>query len=411
MNLFASFESLKNRLFRRLYAAEVISLLGDAITWVGIALLAFELAGDGAAVVLSIALTLRVAAFVVFSPYAGVLADRMDRKNILITTHLCRMACIALLPFVQSVFQIYVIILAVNIFRAFFVPSLKASIPQLVPESDRYKKAIALYSGTYQILGVLGPAVAGVLAGWLGARSVFFVDAGTFIIAAIVIFTLPTTLKVATEKTNDNKKRNTWLDVKKGTAPLFSDANLRYVLLLQLATAIVGAQILVNTVGYVKGSLLLGDTEYGWVMSVFGLGAALSAFLLGSLQERFNPLHLALSGSLIIAVAILPGNYSSLPFIMLFWMIAGFGDSFVNVPMQTLIADRVPKQEHGKVYGAHFAWSHFWWALSYPLAGILGDGLKIPFFMWGGVISLFIIVLCSLLFYPGKDEQATIKTG
>jgi len=92
-------------------------------------------------------------------------------------------------------------------------------------------------------------------------------------------------------------------------------------------------------------------------------------------------------------------------------MIAGFGDSFVNVPMQTLIADRVPKQEHGKVYGAHFAWSHFWWALSYPLAGILGDGLKIPFFMWGGVISLFIIVLCSLLFYPGKDEQATIKTG
>jgi len=196
MKLLASFKSLKNPLFRRLYVAELVSLLGDAITWVGIALLAFQMVGDRSAVVLSIALTLRVAAFVVCSSYAGVLADQLDRKKILIITHLLRMVTIGLLAFVQTVYQIYLIVLVVNIFRSFFVPALKASIPQLVPEQEMYRKAISLYSGTYQVLGVLGPAVAGALAGWFGARSIFLVDAATFFVGAGILFTLPKALSV-----------------------------------------------------------------------------------------------------------------------------------------------------------------------------------------------------------------------
>jgi NRE family putative nickel resistance protein-like MFS transporter len=403
MDIFASLDSLKNPSFRRLYMAEVVSLLGDAITWVGIALLAFQLAGDQSAVVLSVALTLRVAAFVIFSPYAGVLADRLDRKNILIITHLCRMSIIALLPFVQTVTQIYIIVLGVNIFRAFFVPTLKASIPQLVPEKSMYRKAISLYSGTYQVLGILGPAVAGALAGLFGARTIFFVDAGTFLAATAIIVTLPGSMKVDAARKGKKNNKKTWAEIKKVTAPLFFDPKLRFVLLLQLAASVAGAQILVNTVGYVKGALLLGDTEYGWVMSAFGLGAAVAAFLLGSLQDRFKPTHLALAGTVVISLAILPGNVLSLPFLIIFWVIAGFGQSFVNVPMQTLIADQIPEHEQGKVYGAHFAWSHLWWALAYPLAGLLGTGLDIPFFLWGGVIGLFLIMVCYLLFYPGKS--------
>jgi NRE family putative nickel resistance protein-like MFS transporter len=56
-------------------------LLGDAFTWVGIALLAFQFGGNHSAAILSTALTLRVTAFMLFGPYAGVLADRIDRKK------------------------------------------------------------------------------------------------------------------------------------------------------------------------------------------------------------------------------------------------------------------------------------------------------------------------------------------
>lgn len=402
MNLFASFRSLNNALFRRLYLAEVVSLLGDAITWVGIALLAFQMAGDRSAVVLAVALTLRVAAFVVCSPYAGVLADRLDRKKILIVTHLCRMAIIGLLPFVQTVLQIYVIVLVVNVFRAFFVPTLKAAIPQLVTKRAMYQKAISLYSGTYQVLGVLGPAVAGALAGWFGARSIFFVDAGTFLIAAVVIFTLPAVLTVEDAGDESAPSRKTWTDIKTGTMPLFTNPKLRFGLFLQLAASVAGAQILVNTVGYVKGSLALGDTEYGWVMSAFGLGAALAAFLLGSLQDRYKLTSLALVGAVVLSVAIMPGNAAPLFVLILLWAGAGFAQSFVNVPMQTLIADNIPQNEQGRVYGAHFAWSHLWWALAYPLAGVMGSGLQLSFFFWGGLISLALALLWLVVLHPEK---------
>jgi NRE family putative nickel resistance protein-like MFS transporter len=401
MNIFASLRSLENPSFRRLYAAELVSLLGDAITWVGIALLAFQLVGERSAVALSIALTLRVAAFVVCSPYSGVLADRLDRKKILIITHLLRMITIGLLAFVQTVYQIYIIVLVVNIFRAFFVPALKSAIPQLVSEREMYRKAIALYSGTYQVLGVLGPVVAGALAGWLGTQSIFLVDAGTFLTAAGILLTLPKTLSVENED-QESQKGKTWSNIKAGTIPLFKNQKLRFVLFLQLAAAVVGAEILVNSVGYVKGVLALGNTQYGWMISAFGLGAAVAAFLLGALQDRYKLTHLALFGALMTSLSITPGNFLSLPFLLIFWVAAGFSQSFVNVPMQTLIADTIPKHRQGRVYGAHFAWSHLWWVLAYPLAGIMGKGLGMPFFFWGGIISLVCTALCWTFLRPAK---------
>jgi hypothetical protein len=65
------FKSLKNPIFARLYLAQTINLLGDALSWVGLALLVVELAGSQSGLVLSITLTLRVTAFVLLSPIAG----------------------------------------------------------------------------------------------------------------------------------------------------------------------------------------------------------------------------------------------------------------------------------------------------------------------------------------------------
>src|SRR5215203_7370305 len=90
----------KNKSFLLLYMAETISLLGEAITWVGIALLSYQFGGERSAAILSTALTLRVTAFIVFGPYAGVLADRLDRKKIMYIGHFVRMGIVGCLPFV-----------------------------------------------------------------------------------------------------------------------------------------------------------------------------------------------------------------------------------------------------------------------------------------------------------------------
>ncbi|BAY88778.1 MFS transporter [Tolypothrix sp. LEGE 11397] len=404
---FHFFASLRNPVFARLYAAQTINLLGDALTWVGLALLAFELAGDSSAVVLALALTLRITAFVLLSPLAGALADRVDRKSILVGTHCVRMVIVSLLPFVTQVWQVYALIFTLNVFNAFFTPTYQATIPLVTGKND-YAAAIALSSATYQLLGVLGPGIAGSAAAFIGARQVFFVDAVTFLVAAVLIFTLPGHLRVAPNQQSSTTSGRTWQDIKDGTSRLFSDAPIRYALFMQLVASIAGAEILVNTVGYVQGTLKLGNVQYGWVMAAFGIGATLSAVAFGAISQHINRKSFVLFGAVLITLSLLPANYASLSVLMILWLLAGFGQNCVNLPTQTLIAERINRDAQGRVYGAHFAWSHLWWAISYPLAGWLGGKFPEGEFLYGSFVGLVLLIVVQLTLKPPVDENEHI---
>jgi MFS transporter, NRE family, putaive nickel resistance protein len=399
-------QGLKNPIFARLYLAQTINLIGDALTWLGLALLAFELAGEQSGTVLAGALTLRVTAFVVLSPVAGAIADRVDRKRMMVVTHLARMLIVSLLPFVTQVWQIYAIVLALNVFYAFFTPTYTATIP-LVTGKDEYPQAIALSSATFQLLGVLGPGLAGSIAAFIGARQVFFLDALTFAIAAVFIFTLPTQLRVD-QGQSVRTIRGTLQDIQEGTTRLFADTSIRYALAMQLVAAVTGAQVLVNTVGYVQGTLQLGKVEYGWAMAAFGIGATLASVVFGNFNERFGRTTFIVMGALLITVALLPASYVSLTPLLLLWLIAGAGQSLVNLPTQTLIADRIPTEIQGRVYGAHFAWSHLWWAFAYPLAGWLGSHQTSQTFLYGSLTGLVLLVAVQLTLQPQQRDREIV---
>ncbi|AFY91445.1 MFS transporter [Chamaesiphon minutus] len=393
--------SLRNPIFRQLYLAQTISLLGDALTWLGLALLAFELADKAAPIVLAGALTLRVTAFTLLSPVAGVVADRVDRKPILIITHLGRMLLVCLLPFVNSIWQIYALVLGLNIFNAFFSPTYQATIP-LVTDASDYPQAIALSSMTYQILGVFGPGIAGILALFIGARDLFLWDGLSFIIAAILIGTLPENLRTDAAAAGNCSIRQIRSDIQVGTLRLWTDAPIRYGLLLQLVASIAGAQILVNTVNYVQGKLGHTAVAYGWVMMGFGLGATLGTIAIGILPQYRSKILTLLGGGILINVALLGADNVELAPLILLWAIAGCGQSLINLSMQTLIADRTPTDLQGRVYGAHFAWSHLWWAGAYPLAGWLGTTFGDRTFLYGSLIGLALLTVVHFSLAPDR---------
>jgi MFS transporter, NRE family, putaive nickel resistance protein len=385
MSLFKLFYGLKNPVFARLYVAQTVSLLGDALTWVGLALVAYELAGQSSGVILAQALTLRVAAFVLLAPFAGSIADRTNRKWLMGLAHLARMGIVGLLPFVSQIWQIYGLMLALNAFTAIFTPTYKATLP-LVTGREDCPQAIALSDATYQLLGVLGPGLAGSIAALIGARPIFWLDAVSFLVAALLVVSLPGSLSPEQPPTTQTL-RQTWQDLKQGMAPLLSDPALRYGLAMQLVTALAGAQVLVNTVGYVQGVLKLGQVEYGWVMAAFGLGATLASILVGSLSQTIARTTLIGLGSVCITAALVPAGSATLLPLLLLWLMAGMGQSLVNLPTQTLIAVRIPAETQGRVYGAHFAWSHLWWLFAYPLAGWTGSHWHQQTFLISSVIG------------------------
>jgi MFS transporter, NRE family, putaive nickel resistance protein len=235
-------------------------------------------------------------------------------------------------------------------------------------------------------------------------KQVFFLDALSFLIAGVLIFTLPGQLRVQSNQSLSTRGR-TWRDVKNGTTSLFSDACIRYALFMQLVASIAGAQILVNTVGYVQGALKLGNMQYGWVMAAFGIGATVASVIVGTFAQRFTRTSIIVFGAGLITLTLLPANYASLPVLMILWLLAGIGQSCVNLPTQTLIADRIPTDAQGRVYGAHFAWSHLWWVISYPLAGWLGSNFTEAEFFYGALIGFALLIVVQIALSPHSHEH------
>lgn len=391
MRALAAFGSLRNPNFARLYAAQATSQMGDALTWVALALLAFELAGTDAAAVLGVALTLRVIAFVLLSPWAGVLADRVERRRLLFITHLGRAAVIALMPFVSEVWHLYALTLLLNAFTAFFTPTNQATVPLLVGRTEA-GRAFALSSATTELLSIVGPGLAGVLAAWVGGRTLFYFVAFAFLLAALLILTLPRLRAPDVGGAAPDR----WRDVRDGTARLWRDPPIRFALLMELTAAIAGALVLTVTVVRVKDGLGLGDVQYGWVMALYGLGATLASLAFGAAGARSSRPLVILIGAAVTSVAILPADAA--PFITLLglWLLAGAGQNWVNLPTETLLAERTEEHAQGRVYGAHFAWSHLWWAFTYPLASLLSTRFPDSAFLYGGLLALASLTLIIL---------------
>lgn len=399
------FQALKNKVFAKLYLAQTISLIGDAFTWVGLALLAYQLDKDRSPSILATALTLRVTAFIIFSPFAGVLADKFDRKKILYITHFIRMAIVCCLPFISAEWHIYVLVFLLNVFNAFFTPTYRAVIPQII-EGKYYREAVGLSTATYQLLGILGPALAGIMAIWLGAREIFFVDAVSFIVAAFLILAIPRQELQKGVTTEAQQSHNTWADVIKGIRLLFGNKILRFALSIEFVSAIAGAMILVNTISHIKNRLHLDNNYYGWVMAAFGIGAAIAAFVSGSLDKSKTRAVSLISGSLVLGITICFANFAPLSLLLLLWLLAGLGQSLAEMPSETLIAENIDAADQGKVYGSHFAFSHLWWAITYPIAGFMGTRFPQKDFLYGGLLTLIVAIVAILIF---KTSHKIIK--
>ncbi len=150
----------------------------------------------------------------------------------------------------------------------------------------------------------------------------------------------------------------------------------------------------------------MNDQHYGWVMAAFGVGAAIAAFVSGAIDKSKSRKTSLLIGALMLGLAITGANYVSYSVMLLLWIAAGLGQSLAEIPSETLIGENIPPQEQGKVYGSHFAFSHLWWAIAYPIAGFLGNQSPSNNFLYGGAITIAFLVLIYVFLNPKRGNYA-----
>jgi MFS family permease len=359
--------TLRHPTFRHLFAAQIVALVGTGLATVALGLLAWQLAGDNAGAVLGTALAIKMVAYVTLAPVAAAIAERLPRRAFLVALDLIRAGVIALLPFVDQVWQVYVLIFALQAASAGFTPAFQAVIPDVLKDEGDYTNALSLLRLSEDLEQLASPILAALL---LTVVSFPVLFAGTvlgFVASAALVMTAPLPDRARADG------NPFWADVTKGIRIYRRTPRLRGLMAMEAAVAAAGAMVYVNTVVLVKARLGLGEEAVALAFAGFGAGSMLAAFLLPRILDRLKDRPVMIGGAalMVAGVALVPlaGHLAAL---IALWAVLGFGFSLTQTPIGRIINRSAREADRGAVFAAQFALSHACWLVTYPLAGWIG---------------------------------------
>lgn len=356
---------LKNSRFRRLWIGQGLSSVGDFVSTVALVLLVVDVAGSASAVggVLVARLLPTLA-----SPLVGVLADRLDRRAVLVAADLVRAVLVLGLIFARDLPLIYALVFLLGVAQTVFNPTVRAAFPSVVGGGD-LTRANALISGTFSFSVMAGPALGGVLVASVGVELAFLLDALTFLVSAALLSTirLPAPERDGDEEGFFEEMRAGFGYLASARVPLAIVAGAFLATLTANATIPAEAFLAKDTFG-------AGDVGYGLLASLWGggmiLGSALTAVLGGRTDlTLLYFLSIFATAVALVGVGLAPTFVLALGAIA----VAGVANGVDNVATDTVLQTRVPDAFLGRVFAARFMTFSAGEALAYPLGGLLVD--------------------------------------
>nr|WP_042178136.1 MFS transporter [Kibdelosporangium sp. MJ126-NF4]CEL12997.1 Probable NreB protein [Kibdelosporangium sp. MJ126-NF4]CTQ98683.1 Probable NreB protein [Kibdelosporangium sp. MJ126-NF4] len=370
---------LANRGYRHLFLAQLVALLGTGLATIALGLLAYDLAGADAGVVLGAALALKMVAYVVLAPVVTALADRLPRRAFMVGMDVVRCGVALMLPFVTEVWQVYVLILVLQAASAAFTPTFQATIPLLLPDEEDYTRALSLSRLAYDLESITSPALAAALLTLVDYNWLFTGTSIGFAASALLVLTVLLPKPDLTEGRGGVFDRTT-----RGVRIYLATPRLRAMLGLNLAAAAAGSMVLVNTVVLVRDEFGRTNTAVAVTLGAFGLGSMAAALALPRLLVNVpdRKVMLTASGGLVgvlaLAAVLLAGTSLGWPVVLVSWLLLGTAYSMVLTPVGRLIRRSASPADLSTLFAAQFAISHAGWLITYLLAGFLGSFAGMP---------------------------------
>ncbi len=392
---------LANRTYRHLFLAQVIALVGTGLATVALGLLAYDLAGGDAGVVLGTALAIKMIAYVGVAPVAAAFAERLPRRAMLVSLDLVRAAVALFLPFVSEVWQIYVLIFVLQAASAGFTPTFQATIPDVLPEEKDYTKALSLSRLAYDLESLVSPMLAAALLTLIDFHTLFGGTVVGFLGSAALV------VSVVLPSPKPSEPRGIYDRTTRGTRIYLATPRLRGLLAVNLAVAAAGAMVIVNTVVIVQGEYGLTQRDTALALAAFGGGSMIAALALPKLLESFPDRAAMLAGISLLVVGLLIGvALSDYQALLPMWFALGIGYSAAQTPSGRLLRRSARPEDRPALFAAQFALSHACWLITYPLAGWLGKAI--------GMNATFVILACiaaaavgiAFMVWPADDPES-----
>ena len=394
------FISLRTRAFALLWTGQTISRLGDSLY--RIALSWWVLEKTGSATAMGTVLVVSSLPMLLFLLVGGVVVDRLPRFRVLFASDVlngCVVAVVSVLAATRAleIWHVYVAGAIFGLSDAFFYPAYSASVPQIVPP-ESLPSANSLTGLSFQITGIVGPAVGATLVALGGTPAAFGLDSLSFFISAAFLAPL---IRIALPRTSAQAAPGPVRDLRDGLAEVgsrtwlwLSIAFFGLVNIFDAGPRNVALPFLVHDhLGLEVGAL-------GAVTSAIAVGSVAAAIFLGR-YPRLRRRGLLLYGSEIVMglMLVLFGLMPSLPGLMAAAFIFGVGISIGNLVWTNTLQEIVPQERLGRVSSIDALGSFVFLPVGFAFAGILADRIgSANVFLLGGAVV--VLLAGAMLFVP-----------
>ena len=339
------------------------------------------------------------------SSFAGILADRFNKRNVMIICDISRMLIVLGLFFTTTLIQLFIINFISEIFSLTRQPSRESIVPDIV--SDEYLvKANSLFTvGTYAMLPIASlffgfisenKVIENIVSygnSWNGSI-VFLIDAVTFLISSYLLLFL----KADTSYQKVKKKNNVLGDLKEGIKYFFSVSELRSVT-TSISLSLIGAGalfVLGNT--YLTQSLNFSQSSFGFMIASFGFGIIFTMVILSYFVTTFSRIPFFIGLSMIITgVSLLFAfNSSEFPTIIFSIFISGIGSGSVYLLTISYLQSTTEKKLRGRVFGNFYTIGRLSILISLLISGFVANFAN-QYLEVDGVLLVLRISACFIL--------------
>ncbi len=345
-------QKLFNKNYVLLWLGQMVSATGNSIQYIALMWWIMEkFPSNQSGIVIGWMFASNMIPVAAIGPFAGVLVDRISRKAIVVLADALRGVLILWMAYLAytnqlTTFWIYFISALMGIGAAFFRPSLQATIPNIVPDKH-LTKANSLFQTGMQFAQIIGPAIGGVLVGFMGTFFVFSLNGVSFLISAITEMFID-----FRQKHRKSKRAKSFLrDFKEGLKFTYAKKMIFWTMIIASLLSFAFAPVDILIAKQVKVVYHLGALELGYVVSAFALGMIIGAGLLSILPElkkKHNVIILnMLAAGLLFSIM---GFASNFVIFLVLSLIIGVNVSISDVLFMVVLQRIIPDEKRGRVF-------------------------------------------------------------
>ncbi|WP_180955181.1 MFS transporter [Peribacillus deserti] len=349
---------------------------------------------------------------IVFGPFAGVLADKYDRKKLMIISDIVRAIMVFGVVFAPSLWTVYILLFIKSSFSALFFPSKNGKIKEIVSE-EHMQQAVSLSSMIDNGSKIIGPMISGLVVASVGVKPAFYIDAATFLISAVLLLGMNSSNIEKVKENKNVKKAGMFKEMKAGFAFIKTMPAVLFGLL------ILSSALLVLQIADTQIMILLREIPgepvnlVGYAMSASGAGMFVMSAYLGKKEISsvngylaFGAIGVGAAFASIVFLVNLPIITLNIVMPAVFFL-AGFAAASVFIPFNVMAQKNTPVHMSGRTFGTINSVATAASIIGMILGGVLveGIGVKAAFILSGGLLVL--IGIGTAIVKPGIKGSVT----